>query len=82
MSVTLGILSVIFIALARKNKKFFFAIGLCFVFFIGLLLANDNKFLDFFYFFFATGITQIVLTVLLNLKISNLNNYNFIKESS
>ena len=53
MSILLGILSVFFIALAGLDKRFYFGLIFCLICFVLLMIMNDNKFLDFTYFFFA-----------------------------
>ena len=53
MSILLGILSVVFIALAGLDKRFYFGLIFCLICFVLLMIMNDNKFLDFTYFFFA-----------------------------
>lgn len=68
MSILLGILSVVFIALARLDKRFYFGLIFCLICFVLLMIMNDNKFLDFTYFFFAAGLCQLVISVFVNLR--------------
>lgn len=68
MSALLGILSVLSIFCIKFSKKFYIALLLCFGFFVLILFVNDNKFLDFVYFFFAFGISQLVIVLFINLK--------------
>lgn len=68
MSIILGALSIFFIALAKLDRKFYLGAILCFFLFILLIFLNDNKFLDFTYFFFATGISQILISFAINFK--------------
>jgi len=68
VSILLGILSVVFIALAGLDKRFYFGLIFCLICFVLLMIMNDNKFLDFTYFFFATGISQILFSFVINFK--------------
>lgn len=68
MSILLGILSVVFIAFARLDKRFYLGSIVCLVLFVFLMIMNDNKFLDFTYFFFAAGLCQLVISICLNFK--------------